>query len=202
VAVATFVSLAVRARQRKTDGVDHLCPGFFPRGACIVSWDTYNRAIEKGSINSMLGIASAFRPLYLWWVVLLGVLLVGCSPEPDQELSQASLSQLEQRVHDRWQAKMAHDWGALWEYNTPNYRRVFPKDLYIGKFSYLLNWELTGIEVVNYDAAAAVASVAVRVMSEPVKYTSAASKAVGAMPYTFNERWIYVEGEWWHSANF
>jgi hypothetical protein len=38
-------------------------------------------------------------------------------------------------------------------------------------------------------------------MSEPVKYTSAASKAVGAMPYTFNERWIYVEGEWWHSAN-
>ena len=171
------------------------------RGACIVSRDKYNPAIEKGSINSMLGIGASLRPMCVWLVVVVGPLLVGCSPEPGQALSQASQAQLEQRVHDRWQAKMAHDWGALWEYTTPNYRRVFPKELYIRKFSYLLNWELTDIQVVNYDADAAVASVAVRVMSEPVKYTSAASKAVGAMPYTFNERWIYVEGEWWHSAN-
>ena len=44
-------------------------------------------------------------------------------------------------------------------------------------------------------------SVAVRVMSEPVKHTSSASRAVGAIPHTFIERWIYDEGEWWHSAN-
>jgi hypothetical protein len=149
----------------------------------------------------MLGINLSIRPAWCWSLVVLGALLAGCSPQSGSELTEASLAQLEQRVHDRWQTKIAHDWGGLWEYSTPNYRRIFPKDLFIRKYSYVLNWELTSIEVVNYDADAAVASVAVRVMSEPVKHTSSASKAIGATPYTFSERWIYAEGEWWHSAN-
>jgi hypothetical protein len=149
----------------------------------------------------MLGMNIAVRPVLLWLAVLMAPLLAGCSPEPDEELSAKDLSRLEQRVHDRWQTKIAHDWGGLWEYSSPNYRRIFSKDLFIRKYSYALNWELTSIEVVNYDADAAVASVAVRVMSEPVKRTSSASQAVGAIPHTLIERWIYDEGEWWHSAN-
>jgi hypothetical protein len=149
----------------------------------------------------MLGINQSFRSGCCWALIVLAALLAGCSPRSGGELTEEALAQLEQRVHDRWQTKIAHDWGGLWEYSTPNYRRVFPKELFIRKYSYALNWELTGIEVVNYDAEAAVASVAVRVMSEPVKHTSSASQAVGAIPHTFIERWIYDEGEWWYSAN-
>jgi len=149
----------------------------------------------------MLGNNMGVRQVWCWLLVVVGTLLVGCSPQSGSELTEAPLAQLEQRVHDRWQTKIAHDWGGLWEYSTPNYRRIFSKDLFIRKYSYALKWELTGIEVVNYDADAAVASVAVRVMSEPVKHTSSASQAVGAIPHTFIERWIYDEGEWWHSAN-
>ena len=60
---------------------------------------------------------------------------------------------------------------------------------------------MTAVEVVNYDAAAAVASVAVRVMSRPTKLTSTASRAIGAVPVTINEQWMFIDGKWWHSAN-
>lgn len=61
-------------------------------------------------------------------------------------------------------------------------RVCFPKSLYVNNFSYTVHSELTGIEVVNYDARAGVASVAARVMSKSTKQTSAASIAVGTVP--------------------
>ena len=136
------------------------------------------------------------------WLLLLSVALILTGCEQPRELSDEQRAQLEQRVLERWQARIDHDFGKAWEYSTPDYRSSFPKSLYIHKFSYAVNWELTGIEVLNYDAPAAVASVAVRVMSEPTKLTSAASRAVGAVPVTIHERWIYIDGEWWYSANF
>jgi hypothetical protein len=39
-------------------------------------------------------------------------------------------------------------------------------------------------------------------MSSPIKQTSAASVAIGAVPVTINERWMFIDGEWWHSANY
>ena len=131
--------------------------------------------------------------------VLLALALVGC--ERAQELSEEQVAQLEQRVRDRWLARSARDFAKVWEYATPDFRRSFPKNLYIHKFSYAVKWELTGVEVLDYDARAAVASVAVRVMSEPVKFTSTASRAIGATPKTFREKWMYIDGEWWFSTN-
>ena len=136
-----------------------------------------------------------------WLLGLLFVFgLIGCGQSG--ELSEQDREQLQQRVQERWLARSAHDFGKAWEYSTPKYRRSFPKRLYIHKFSYALNWELTGLEVLNYDAQAAVASVAVRVMSEPTKLTSTASRAVGAVPITIREKWIHIDGEWWYSANY
>ncbi|MEM8560865.1 MAG: hypothetical protein AAGF57_01455 [Pseudomonadota bacterium] len=108
---------------------------------------------------------------------------------------------LEDRVQQRWQAMIAKDFGSVWEFSTPTFRGIFSKSMYVHKFSYAVDWELTEIEIVNYDADAAVASVAVGVMSKPVKHTSAASKALGAVPVTMNEKWIFTDGEWWHSTN-
>ena len=55
--------------------------------------------------------------------------------------------------------------------------------------------------MVSYDAPAAVSSVAVRVMSKPVKLTSTASQAIGAVPVTVHEKWMFIDGEWWFSAD-
>ena len=139
-------------------------------------------------------------------VILLMViaLLSACvdKPENSQALTPEQMKALEIRVEERWQARIAHDWGAAWEYSSPAYREVFPKHLYVKKFSYAVKWELTGIEIVNYDGAAAVASVVTRVMSEPTKRTSTASELIGATPTSVRERWIFTDGQWWFSANY
>ena len=132
-------------------------------------------------------------------LVSLG-LSVGCASGPKWDDAQRSI--LEQRVRERYQALVARDYNKAWEYSTPNYRAVFSKQLYVKKFSYALDLELTGVEVVNYDSDAAVASVVVRVMSKPTKQTSSASVGVGAIPFGRGERWIFANGQWWFSANY
>lgn len=133
-------------------------------------------------------------------VLLLALLCAACAER--NELSEAQTAALEQRVRDRWQALAARDFGKAWEYTTPTYRASFPKQLYVKNFSYAVEWELTAVEVVNYDAPAAVASVVVRVMSTPTKQTSTASVLVGAIPNSLRERWIFADGQWWFSANY
>lgn len=133
---------------------------------------------------------------------VLAVFIASCTPsdepsaDPDPDLDALKL-----RVEQRWQALSAQDYDRVYEFSTPNYRRVFPNSLFVRNFSYAVNRELTSVEVTNYDARAAVASVAVRVMSSPVKLTSTASVAVGAVPMVINERWLFIDGQWWHSAN-
>ena len=126
-------------------------------------------------------------------------LLAGCAGP--QRLSDESQALLIDRAEARWAALVEHDWAAAYEFTSPAYRQVFSKTMYARKFSYMVEWELTSVEMVNYDARAAVASVAVGVMSRPVKQTSAASEAIGAVPVRSVEQWILLDGQWWYSAN-
>jgi hypothetical protein len=135
-------------------------------------------------------------------VSAIAVMSLLMASSPPAELTEEQRSALEQRVEQRWQALVARDFASAWEYTTPAYRGIFSKQLYVRKFSYATEWELTGLEVVNYDSAAAVASVVVRVMSKPTKLTSSASVAIGARPRSFRERWILEDGQWWFSVNY
>ena len=144
------------------------------------------------------------RPITSLILAVSMFLVVACSvdnaPKAPQTLGPEEESVLLQRVTERWHALEKKDFAATYKYTTPNYREVFSKALYVNKFSYAVDWELTGVEVVNYDARAAVASVAVRVMSKPAKQTSVASNKLGALPLTMREKWIHVDGQWWNSA--
>ena len=151
--------------------------------------------------NNMLNDFSCNSRLF--GKALLGVLLVllaGCINTG--QLTETQRSELDQRVRERWQALEQKDFKKAWEYSSPNYRAIFSKQLYAKKFSYAVEWELTGVEIVNYDSVAAVASVVVRVMSKPTKQTSSASVGVGAIPFARGERWIFANGQWWFSANY
>lgn len=136
--------------------------------------------------------------------ILIGILVLACvscsAMGPPKTLTEDDKAALLKRVNERWHSIVQKDFAATYKYTTPKYREVFPKALYVNKFSYGVDMQLTGVEVLNYDARAAVASVAVGVMSKPAKQTSVASNALGALPLTINEKWIFVEGEWWHSA--
>jgi len=138
------------------------------------------------------------RVTQLMAIVIFAGLLTACAPS--NELSPESENALRERVIERWQFMIAGDYEAAWEYSTPNYRSVFSKQLFVKQFSNTLDRELTGVEVLAYDGAAAVASVAVRVMSKPTKQTSSASAALGALPVTIKEQWILIDGVWWYSV--
>ena len=136
----------------------------------------------------------------------VGVLLVflalsgGCASGPQWDDAQRSI--LEERVRERYQALAARDFKKAWEYTTPSYRAIFSKQLYAKKFSYAVELQLTGVEVVNYDSDAAVASVVVRVMSKPTLQTSTASRLIGATPRSLGEKWVFSQDQWWFSANY
>lgn len=143
----------------------------------------------------MLSVTPARPGLFLLTAALL---IAGCASGP--RMTDEQRASLLARAEARWRALERRDFDAAWAFTSPAYRKVIPKALYRHKFSYMVEWELTAVELVTYDAEAAVASVAARVMSEPVKHTSAASAAIGAVPTRFVEQWIYADGEWWFSA--
>lgn len=150
--------------------------------------------------NMLIGLRYESRLCVAFLLMAMLGLSVGCSPEPDW--GEAQRTALEQRVRLRWQALEARDFDKAWEFSSPNYRASFPKHLYARNFSYAVEWELTGVEILNYDSEAAVASVVVRVMSKPTKQTSTASVMIGTIPSYLRERWIFTAGEWWFSANY
>jgi hypothetical protein len=150
--------------------------------------------------NMLIGLRYKSRLCVVSLMMVVLGLSVGCSEEP--EWNEAQRTALEQRVRLRWQALEARDFDKAWEFSSPKYRASFPKHLYARNFSYALAWELTGVEILNYDSDAAVASVVARVMSKPTKQTSSASVMLGTIPTYLRERWIFAEGQWWFSANY
>jgi hypothetical protein len=162
-----------------------------------------------GIINKMNGLHSmtcSLRSLaqlarIVFLSVIFSTLLAGCSRDiPSPPMTPELEATLLNRATERWHALEKKDFAAAYQYTTPKYRRIFSKALYVNKFSYAVDWELTDMELLNYDARAAVASVAVRVMSKPAKQTSVASNALGAIPLNIREKWIFVDGQWWNSA--
>lgn len=144
------------------------------------------------------GFKSCFLAAKLSVFALL-LSLAACSDAAPGELTDKQKARLVERVEQRWEAQSAKDWEKAWEFTTPNYRSVFPKELYRNNFSFDVDWELTGVDVLNYDAQAAVASVAARVMSSPSRHRQSASK-LGTIPTTIREKWLLINGEWWYSA--
>lgn len=137
-------------------------------------------------------------PQWLMLVFLLAV--VACSDKPG-ELSEAQRGQLLERVNGRWQALIDHDYAKAWEYGTPAFRAVFPQNLYVQRFSHTLDRELTGVEILHYDSQAAVATVAVRLLTKPARKgdTTAIGDAAVA-PASVVESWILIDGKWWFSV--
>lgn len=133
--------------------------------------------------------------------IVLASALLAAACSTTTAITEADQMRLVERASERWAALEARDFERAYDFTSPAYRAVFTRAQYVRSFSYMVEWELTSTEFLNYDARAAVASVAVRVMSKPVKQTSAASAAIGAVPTRTVEQWILEDGEWWYSAN-
>jgi len=124
------------------------------------------------------------------------LMLLGCAGQA--VLTQELQNKLVERVERRWEFYEVRDYSGAWDFSTPEYRRIFPKESYYKNFRGLLDLELTGVRLLAYDADAAVASVAVRVMILPRPGAPAASLALGKTPTTIDETWKLVDGNWYY----
>ncbi len=137
-----------------------------------------------------------FRKAFFVTSLSLALIFVGCAGQPviTDELKQL----LVERVERRWDFYSARDYSGTWEFSTPEYKRIFPRESYYKNFYGLLEYELTGVQLLAYDADAAVASVAVRVMISSRPGAPAASLALGKSPTTIDESWKLVGGSWYY----
>ena len=92
------------------------------------------------------------------------LILLGCAGQA--VLTQELQDKLVERVERRWEFYAVKDYSGAWDF-SPEYKRIFPRESYYKNFRGLLDLELTGVRLLAYDADAAVASVAVRVMILP-----------------------------------
>jgi hypothetical protein len=127
-------------------------------------------------------------------------LLLATAAVAQTEMTPEQEAKLIDRVEARWQALEKRDFARAYTFMSPAYRAVFTEEMYLQQPAPTLERELTSVEILNYDAAAAVASVAVGVMSRPVKQTSAAAAAIPARPVRIIEQWILRNNSWWFSV--
>lgn len=140
-------------------------------------------------------------PRALHRIVALPALIVAIGALAESELPDDEKAALRERVQLRWEALGDRDYESAYDLMSPAYRAVFTEEMYVGQFSSTVERELTSVEILNYDAPAAVASVAVGVMSRPAKLTSAAAAILNAKPVTISEQWIFRNNNWWFSVN-
>ena len=133
--------------------------------------------------------------LFIPSILSLSILL-GCAVQ--SVLTQELQDKLVERIERRWEFYAVRDYPGTWDFSTPEYKRIFPKESYYKNFHGLLELELTGVRLLAYDAQAAVASVAVRVMISPRPGAPAASLALGRSPTTIDETWKLVDGNWYY----
>jgi hypothetical protein len=176
-----------------------------------------NIYVGEPVMGSMDGLTRLGRACL--WCLCLSVGLSACQPtkevkrEPTltfkappetaidkvSDLTDEQKDRLVSRVEEKWHAMERRDFGTVYEYTTPNYRKVFSKRMFLNKFGPGIRWELTGVDILNYDAEAAVATVGVRVITESTTAGSPASGS-GKVADTVKEQWLLIDGEWWNNA--
>jgi len=108
--------------------------------------------------------------------------------------------ELEQRVKARWETIVKHEFGSTYQYETPTYKAVFAKNLYVNQFSYGVDWTLTSVESVKYDEATGVATVVVDVKTMP-RNSKGLDAKVKTASIKIHEKWLHIKGRWWHSSS-
>ena len=152
----------------------------------------FKKLVKK---HILMNISLIKKALFIPYVLSLLVLL-GCAGQA--VLTQELQDNLVEWIERRWKFYSVGDYSGTWDFSTPEYRRIFPRESYYKNFHGLLDLELTGVRLLAYDASAAVASVAVRVMILPRPGAPAASLALGKTPTTIDERWKLVGGKWYY----
>ena len=105
---------------------------------------------------------------------------------------------LKARVEARWKALGSHDFKAAYELETPTYKKVFPYNLFLNKFAIGSISSLKGIDKMEYDPERKVASVIVDLDTRTTRKAAESWIKKMLVPTRVREKWIMVDGVWYH----
>lgn len=105
---------------------------------------------------------------------------------------------LDQRVKARWETLKNHDFGKTYLYQSPNYRAVFPENLYTKQFVKSTNWRLTKIGGIKYTMSGKKATVLVSI--ETKSSNKSESTPTMATIIEMKEKWLYINDKWWYGV--
>lgn len=134
-----------------------------------------------------------FRYFYL--LLFLSLVL------PSQAALKFDKVEFEARVKSRWEAIVKHEFGEAYKYETPTYRAVFTKELYVSQFSHGVDWTLMKIRDVKYDPATAVATLIVDVETKPKNSKELSTVKAQTASVEIREKWLHIKSRWWHSSS-
>lgn len=103
---------------------------------------------------------------------------------------------LKETVEARWSAYSKQSFGDVYDFQSPTYRSVFPKELFIQQFNVGTRWRLTKIESIKYDSTSEVATVTVVIETDSkVLEPSVEDENVAVSRYV--EKWLLSDDRWW-----
>ncbi len=118
----------------------------------------------------------------------------------DENAKKSSLETtvLKERVAERWGAISAYDFLKAYEYQSPEYKKVFPRELYVSSFSRNIVWKYLGVNVLKVDETSGVATVEIELETSSADPALHGSAEIVTSKIT--EKWLHIAGQWWHSS--
>lgn len=104
-------------------------------------------------------------------------------------------SELVSRVQARWSLIEKGDYLKAYEFETPEFKKVFSNKLFAASFGYDVNWKLLNVVEVDIKESSDLAPVTVNVATS----SAGVEKDKNVIPVLFYEKWLHINGQWWHS---
>ena len=100
-----------------------------------------------------------------------------------------------ERIENRWADIEAFNFKKSYEFESPTFKKAFPLELYVNKFSRATSRRLTKIIEVKYDEAKGLAVALVNIE------TASRSNDANIVNVELEEHWLFIEGKWWYISS-
>lgn len=103
------------------------------------------------------------------------------------------------RVVARWKTIVSHEFDKAYDYETPTYRAVFSRDLYVNRYGHSITWDLIDVQVVEYNNTSTVVTVMVKLKTMSMASNKTDMVDKNPVDVEIHEKWIKgKKGLWWH----
>lgn len=122
-------------------------------------------------------------------------------PSFSQAQQESVNKEVESRVEARWKAIASHNFGKAYDYETPTYKAVFTRDLYVNQYGHTVAWVLTDAQVIEYNSHTNIVTVKVKINTTSINSEKTDKVSKKPVNIEIREKWLKIDGHWWHGSS-